>query len=113
MTDVKDIYQCRSLDRTDKSIEQKNELTFDIMFDEMAAFKPSADFLITNQKCKLACDELLEYQNTTIDKEIYLPWLEKHYELFHSFDLPPLFYSEQDKFYSLYSKLMIQNNFYK
>jgi hypothetical protein len=103
--DVKDIFQCRALDRNDKSIEQNNELSFDINFDEVAGFKPSADFLILNQQCKLACDELLQYGDRMTDKDIYIPWLKKYYELNNSFDLPPIFYRDQYNFHSLYSKI--------
>lgn len=103
--DIKDIYQCRTLDRNDTSIEQKNELSFDIKFDEVAGFEPSVDFLIASQKCRLAYEELLEYQNTIITKEIYLPWLEKYHDLHKSFDLPPLFYRYEDEFYWLYNRI--------
>lgn len=103
--EINDIFHCNGFEITGKSIETNNPISVFICNDEKADFKPSIDFLIKSQKCKLAYEELIHFQNTVIDKEVYLVWLEKFYPLYKSFDLPPIFYAEFDKFYWLYSRI--------
>jgi len=103
--EINDIFNCHGFEITGKSIETNDSLSLFIKQDEKADFKPSSEFLIQSQKCKLAYDELVHFQNTAIGKEVYLVWLEKFYPLYQSFELPPIFYAEFDKFYWLYSKI--------
>ncbi|MBS1776967.1 MAG: hypothetical protein JSS64_11880 [Bacteroidetes bacterium] len=103
--EINDIFHCNGFEITGESIETNNSISIFIKNDEKADFKPSIDFLIKSQKCKLAYEELIHFQNTAIDKEVYLVWLEKFYPLYKSFDLPPIFYAEFDKFYWLYSRI--------
>jgi hypothetical protein len=103
--DVNDIYHCNGFKNNDISVETENLISIDIKNDEKADFKPSFDFLIKSQKCKLAYEELTQYQATIIDKDVYLVWLQKFYYLYISFDLPPYFYSEFDKFHTIYSRI--------
>jgi len=100
--DIEDIFHCNGFENINKSIEKINLITIEIYKDEKATFKPSVDFLIRNQKCKLAFEEIIQYQNKIIDQDIYIPWLEKHYKLYKYFDFPPYFYSDFYKFYSIY-----------
>lgn len=103
--DVNDIRQCTDFQLNNDYIERKNLLSISIKFDEKANFKPSIQYSIKSQKCKLAHEELVQYQNTVIGKEMYFEWLEKHYDLYKTFGLPPLFYIGYYKFYNLYSRL--------
>jgi hypothetical protein len=75
------------------------------MNDERVDFKPSIDFLNKSQKCKLAYDELIQFQNTVIGKEVYLVWLEKFSILKESLNLQAFNYAGFDKFYWLYSRI--------
>lgn len=109
--DINDIYHCNSFETNDTTAETENLIYIDVKNDEKADFKPSIDFLIKSQKCKLAYEELIQYQNKVIDKEVYLVWLEKFHYLYKSFDLPPLFYSEFDKFHTLYYRINELNDF--
>ncbi len=103
--DINDIYHCNGFETNDKSIETENLIYIEIKHDEKADFKPSIDFLIKSQNCKLGYEELAQHQNTVIDKEVYLVWLEKFYHLYKSFDLPPIFFAEFDRFYWLYYRI--------
>ncbi len=103
--DVNDIYQCSDFQLNNECVDMNNLLWIDIKIDEKANFKPSINFSIKNQNCKLAHEELVQYQNTVIGKEVYLEWLEKFYDLYQSFNLPPLFYVEFYKFYQLYGRI--------
>jgi hypothetical protein len=109
--DINDIYHCSGFKTKDTSVETESLIYIDIKNDEKADFKPSIDFLIKSQKCKLAYEELIQYQNKVIDKEVYLVWLEKFHHLYKSFDLPPFFYSEFDKFHTLYYRINELNDF--
>lgn len=111
--DVNDIYQCFTFDRIDKSIVTEDLISFNIKFDEKADFKPSIEFLIKSNKCESAYNELLKYKDRIIDKDVYIPWLKKYYELYKSFDLPPLFYRDQNNFHSLYYKITDLKNYLK
>ncbi|MBS1745434.1 MAG: hypothetical protein JST21_04620 [Bacteroidetes bacterium] len=86
----------------DKTIERKNLILIDIQLDEMVSFKPSEEILIKSQKCILAYEELMQHQNSVTNKEIYCDWLEKHYDLFKSFDSTPIIYTDLIQFYDLY-----------
>jgi hypothetical protein len=109
--DVNEIYHCNGFETYETSVETENLIWIDVKNDEKADFKPSIDFLIKSQQCKLAYEELTRYQDTIIDKEVYLVWLEKFHYLYKSFDLPPLFYSEFDKFHTLYYRFNELNDF--
>lgn len=109
--EIDDIFHCNSFEITDKSVETKDLIYIFIKNDEKADFKPGIDFLIKNQKCILAYEELIQYQNIIIAKEIYTCWLEKHSELYKSFDSLPIFYSGFDKFHTLYRRISELNSF--
>ena len=105
---VNGIYHCDVFQTIDKSIETENQICIEIKNDEKATFNPGVDFLIKSQKCKLAYEELTQYQNTTIDKTIYIPWIEKHFELdksLHGRGFSSSNDSELDKFYWLYYRI--------
>jgi hypothetical protein len=103
--DVNDIYHCNGFKNNDISVETENLISIDIKNDEKADFKPSFDFLIKSQKCKLAYEELTQYQATIIDKDVYLVWLEKFYQLYKSFNPLQIPYVEFNKFYWLYYRI--------
>jgi hypothetical protein len=109
--DINDIYHCSHFKTNDISVETENLIAIDIKNDERADFKPSIDFLIKSQKCKSAYEELYQYQNKIINKEVYIEWLDKFYNLYKSFDLPPFFYSDFNKFHNLYYKISLLNDF--
>ena len=101
--DYVDIYQCNGFETQRKTDNKSGFLTLDIKFDEQDDFKPDIDFLIKSQKCRNAFEELSTAGDTnTIDPEFYLNWLEKHLELYNSFDYPPIFHRDYEKFYILY-----------
>ena len=102
---INDIYHCSVFKTNDKTVETESLIWIDIMNDERADFKPSIDFLIKSQKCKLAYDELIQHQNIVIGKEVYLVWLEKFCHLKKSFDLQAFNYAGFDKFYWLYNRI--------
>lgn len=104
-TEINDIFHCNGFEITEKAVETNNSIDIFISYDEKADFKPSIDFLIKGQKCRLAYEELIHFQDTTIDKEVYLVWLEKFYPLYESLTLRAVFYTEFDKFYSLYRSI--------
>lgn len=102
---INDIYHCRGFKTNDKTVKAESLIGIDIMNDERADFRPNNDFLIKSQKCKLAYDELIQYQNIVIGKEVYLVWLEKFYHLKESLNLQAFNYAGFDKFYWLYNRI--------
>jgi hypothetical protein len=111
--DIKDIYHCSGFETNDKSVNTETLIDIDISNDEKADFKPSIDFLIKNQNCNSAYEELNQYRNVVIAKDVYLIWLKKFNHLYESFDLPPLFYAGFKKFYWLYSRINELKDFLK
>ena len=103
--EVKDIYHCNGFHIDNKNVETENLIHIDILHDEKADFKPSIEFLIKSQKCNLACEELNQYRDTIIDKNVYLEWLEKFYPLFTSLNMLHVDYTEYSKFYWLYYRI--------
>lgn len=103
--DIKDIYHCSGFSTDDSSVKREIRTSINIDFDERADFKPSLDFLIKSQKCSLAYEALMCFKNVVISKEVYLEWLDKFYPLYKSFENPPIFYSDFNKFYWLYSSI--------
>ncbi|MBL0261019.1 MAG: hypothetical protein IPQ10_08120 [Saprospiraceae bacterium] len=103
--DVKDICHCNGFKTYETFVETENLIMIDVKNDEKADFKPSINFLIISQKCKLAYEELIHYQNKIIDKEVYLTWLAKHHSLYDSIIRFSSYYSEIDKFYWLYNRM--------
>ena len=93
------------------TVKKESLLGIDIMNDERVDFKPSIDFLKKSQKCKLAYDELIQYQNVVIGKEVYLVWLEKFYHLKKSLNLQAFNYVGFDKFYWLYNRIEELKNY--
>lgn len=103
--EVNDIFQCQEFAIKNQEVDLKKRLFIKIMQDERADFKPSADFLIRSQKCRMAYDELMIYKDQVIGKELYIPWLEKYHALYKSFRMPPIFYADFNRFHSLYGGL--------
>jgi hypothetical protein len=110
---VNDIYHCNEFETNEAIAEKENLIYIDIKEDEKADFEPSLDFLIKNQQCKFAYEELTQYQDNIIAKEVYLPWLDEFDSLFKPFELPPLRYFEFNKFHSLYSSIDVLHIFLK
>lgn len=63
------------------------------------------DFLIKNDEYLLACDELYHSQNSIISFQEYSIWLKRHYNLFKTFNYPPIIEKEQNSFYFLYNRI--------
>lgn len=63
------------------------------------------DYFIKTIQCQKAYAEIFQYQYKTLTKNIYFPWLEKHFSLYKSFELPPLFDPEFLDFYYAYIRL--------
>jgi hypothetical protein len=106
-----DIYHCNRFETNDKSIERDILLDIKISIDEKADFKPSIEFLTNSQKLKLAYEELHQYKDITIDKTIYIPWLEKHDGLYKSLSSLTCSSSALDKFNELYQGITELNNY--
>lgn len=112
--EINDIFHCNGFQTNDKSIETESLIEIDIKNDKKANFKPSIDFSIKSQECKLAYEELIQYQNRIIDKTIYLSWLEKYFELNKYFHGKGSFsdnYSDFHRFYWLYFRINELNDF--
>lgn len=104
--DYVDIYQCHGFEPAFVSEHRTEAVSLDIKEDESLEFKADVDFLIRSQKCRMACVELKEAGfRECIGPEIYFSWLDKHKELFLSFDVPPQYYRDLNDFYSLYNSL--------
>jgi hypothetical protein len=76
---------------------------FSEMNDERSDFKPSVIFLIKSQNCKLAYDELIQYQNMVMGKSVFsvvgkIPHLKESFNL-QAFNLQAFNYAGFDKFY--------------
>ena len=84
-SDVSEIYYCDFFEIDDKSIQIKNSIKLNIYYYEKADYCPSIDFLLKIKKSEAAYDELFEYGNILINKEIFNYWLDKHLLLFESF----------------------------
>lgn len=93
------------------TVKKESLLGIDIMNDERVDFKPSIDFLEKSKNCKSAYDELIQYQNVVIGKEVYLVWLEKFYHLKKSLNLQAFNYVGFDKFYWLYNRIEELKNY--
>lgn len=112
--EINDIFHCNGFQTNDKSIETESLIDIDIKNDEKADFKPCIDFLLKSQKCKMAYEELIQYQNSIIDKTIYLSWLEKYFELNKTFTGKGFLsynYSDFHNFYWLYFRINELNDF--
>ena len=104
--DVNDVYSCSDFETFDKSLKKGNTINIIIMQDEEANFIPDVEYLIEVQKYNAAHEELYKHQNYIIDKNIYLPWIEKHNALYESLPFPPFIeYSKCLMFYWLYSRI--------
>lgn len=90
--EVKDICHCGIFKLNDKRIKIGGLIDIDVRYDEESGIDSNVDSLIIYQKYDIANEELMQYQNTIIDRSIYIPWLEKHAELYKSFDDPIMFF---------------------
>ncbi len=97
--DMQEMVLCEGFQIEDKSIEVGSTISMNIKKDEEANFKQSIDFLIFVQKCDAAYDELVQLQNSIIDKDVILGWLEKHHSLYDFFNN----YASLAKFNELYA----------
>jgi len=73
--------------------------------DERVGFIRSAEFSAKSTMCIGAYNQLMEYSNTIIGKEIYAAWISKYQPLRESLGLLPSAYSSFKNFYWLYSDL--------
>lgn len=104
--DFSDIHDCVHFKPDDLPEDQNYLILIDILEDEKADFKPSIEFQIKLKKCMDACEELKSIpKKTSFDAEPYLYWLEKHKELFSSFEFPPRVDSSMYKFHSMYEDI--------
>lgn len=109
--EVKDICHCGSFELNDKIVLRKDLIDIDISYDVTTDINPNVDSLIKYQQYDFTHEELMQYQNTIIDWSVYIPWLEKHAELYKSFDDPIMFFytrfshRELDNFYWLYQRI--------
>ena len=118
--DVLDIYHCHGFQTHDRNKDSDfdddydfriESIEIDIKKDEEANFIPTVDFLIRQQKCKSAYEELLPYQNEVIGTDLYLPWLEKHAEIFEQLSSFSSNYTWVDEFHLLYYRLNEVNEY--
>lgn len=102
--DVSDIYNCNTFKTTEEDafLSEDNRVYFSVRQDEESSFSPTVDYLITNQKCSDAIEELNQYKDTIIGKEIIKGLVHKYRDLKKFFDLPPIYYTTQKEFYFLY-----------
>ncbi len=104
-TDFKDIYHCSHFKIDNPEIELGDDFSLYVLGDDKADFKPSIEYLAKVQLCGKAYDELVKDEITYLSKDDYTYWLQKHYDLYQTFDFPPLFYNIFYKFHSLYRRL--------
>ena len=76
-----------------------------IFDDEKINFITNIDYLITNQKCINALNEINIKKNEILSIDFLLYYLEKHNELFKSFNYNPLNYRNYVEFWKIYGYL--------
>ena len=102
-TDYADIYQCHGFETQSEIENLAGNFILDIKDDEKSDFIPDVDFLIKSQKCRMACEELADAASREmLGPDIYLGWLDKHGELFRSFDESFINFRDFDNFYNLF-----------
>lgn len=74
-----------------------------IFEDEKINFIPDVDYLLTNQKCINALNEINSKRNEIITAEFLTYYIEKHKELFKSFNYNPANYKHYNEFWKIYS----------
>ncbi len=82
-----DIYNCNDFVADGYELEKEGTYRHRGLFiddDELADFVPSVDYLITSQKCQYAYEEIMEFGNQLINKEMYTDWVAKHFYLYDS-----------------------------
>lgn len=115
--DVNNICNCKSF-RTDDELraevreytgidddESRRPIYIDIKLDEKADFRPNDVFLRRRQQFRSAYEELAQYQDMVIGKDIYLAWLHKYREIYKVMSIYSPSYIDSDKFYWLYYRL--------
>lgn len=103
--EIIDIRSCSSLIPHEENVEKKNNFYLEIFRDEAETFSPSPELAIHLQNLKMAYEEIIKPGEVFLTKEDYTYWLEKHEELFDSFQIPPIFHKPEVDFYRLYSYL--------
>jgi uncharacterized protein YbgA (DUF1722 family) len=73
-----------------------------IFEDEKINFIPDIDYLLTNQKCINALNEINSKRNEIITIEFLSYYTEKHNELFKSFNYNPANYKNYNEFWHIY-----------
>lgn len=73
-----------------------------IFEDEKINFIPDIDYLLTNQKCINALNEINSRRNYIITIEFLFYYIEKHNELFKSFNYNPAIYKNYSEFWKIY-----------
>ena len=104
---IKDIYDCHKF-CTDNDVKDlmKNEINITVYIDEQVNFNPSSHYLELKKECISAVNELKKEKvllevNLITKKEI-TNWFNKYQSLYQSFEVPPLFFKEEDTFYWIY-----------
>lgn len=104
--EILDVYYCSDFNAYSEKLDINKKISIYINRDEQADFKPSVFYLITSQKCVIACDGIIR-------NDLHLPivnmqhaeqWLEKYKDLFDSMNpvFPPAAFA---KFQSLYRSI--------
>lgn len=103
--EIEDIQCCTRFETNDEVGEKMDAVIIEIKNDEKAGFIVTEEFLTRKQNSKLAYDELLKYQNTIIDKSIYIPWLNKYKELYNDLLQGSKNYDHINEFFWLYFRI--------
>lgn len=101
--DIEDIYHCNEF-----FCEDVNEPVYDTVEvcvgeDEKINFIPTTEYYAKKQQIEKALSEIDTH--TILHKDIYLPWLEKHEELYRSINYREQYYATHNKFTGLHTIL--------
>lgn len=104
---IKDIYNCHKF-CTEKKVENilKTEFNIWIYTDEKINFYASPRYNDIKNKCISAVNELKKEKDLNgevlMSKQEIKDWIYKYQSVYDSFELPPLFYKEEDIFYWIF-----------
>lgn len=100
---IRDIYSCYDFCTDQNTIDKsKRRFSITIYNDEKVDFIPNSTYTYLKNKCARAIYELQSITDRLITKDELIEWVSKYEFLFSSFELPPLFYKVQNKFFNLY-----------
>lgn len=109
--EVENIRSCSYFEVEDEDVKIDFTLRVDIMEDERVDFNRSPGYLLLAQRYRLAYEELYQYKEVIIGKEIYGKWLKKHKALFEPLSMFSPSYRHRSLFFTLYKEFHKLNRF--